>query len=59
MATKLNRSAVETIETILEGGYDVEIRKNRNGITIASVGKKLIYKDNPTEDTIPKREGTR
>lgn len=49
MLTKLNREAIETIEKALDAGYDVEIRKNKNGITIASISKKLVYKDNPTD----------
>lgn len=55
----LDRTVVEAIETGLNAGYDIEVRKNRYGITVASVGKKLIYKDNPIQETIPKREGTK
>ena len=39
----LEKQAVQTIEQILETGQDVEIRKNRHGITIASVNKRLMY----------------
>ncbi len=55
----LDRTVVEAIETGLNAGYDIEVRKNRYGITVASVGKKLIYKDNPIQETIPNREGTK
>lgn len=41
---KLTKEAVQKIETALDGGYDVEVRKNKIGITVASVGKKLIFK---------------
>lgn len=47
---KLNNKAVIAIETILDAGYDVEIRRNKNGVTIASVGKKVTYKEDPTTD---------
>lgn len=52
-ATRLDLEAVETIEKALDAGYDVEIRKNKNGITIASVSKKLVYKDNPIGNSEP------
>jgi len=46
--TKLDKEAIEAIEIALNGGYDVEVRKNKNGVTIASMGKKVIYKKQPT-----------
>lgn len=54
----LDSEVVEAIETGLNAGYDIEVRKNKFGITVASVGKKVIYKNNPIQETIPKREGT-
>lgn len=46
--TKLNSKAIATIENALEAGYDVEVRRNKYGITIASVSKKVTYKEDPT-----------
>ena len=40
----LDEEAIEAIEAALRGGYDVEIRKNQYGVTVASVGKKVTYK---------------
>lgn len=42
---KLTNEQIKHIETVLESGYDVEIRKLKKGITIASVGKKVVYKE--------------
>lgn len=43
---KITTEMIETIEKILSSGYDVEIRSLSKGVTIASVGKKLVYKEN-------------
>ncbi len=48
---KLTGTQISHIETILASGYDVEIRKLKKGITIASVGKKVVYKEGVDEDT--------
>ena len=48
---KLTTEQISHIETILASGYDVEIRKLKKGITIASVGKKVVYKEGANEDT--------
>ena len=42
----IEEKAIKAIDTILESGYDVEIRKTKFGVTVASVGKKVIYKEN-------------
>lgn len=55
----LDREAIKSIETILANGYDVEIRKTKYGVTIASIGKKVVYKGNSTDESVsaiePKR----
>ena len=51
----IEEKAIKAIDTILESGYDVEIRKTKFGVTVASVGKKVIYKEisekNETENS--------
>ena len=42
---KLSQEQINHIETVLESGYDCEIRKLKKGLTIASVGKKVVYKE--------------
>ena len=42
----IEEKAIKAIDTILESGYDVEIRKTKFGVNVASVGKKVIYKEN-------------
>jgi uncharacterized protein with LGFP repeats len=42
---KLTAEQINHIETVLASGYDVEIRSLKKGITIASVGKKVVYKE--------------
>ncbi len=42
---RLTAEQINHIETVLESGYDCEIRKLKKGITIASVGKKVVYKE--------------
>lgn len=42
---KLTAEQISHIETVLESGYDCEIRSLKKGITIASVGKKVVYKE--------------
>ena len=41
----LDKDAVKAIERILASGFDVELRKKKYGVTIASVGKKVVYKE--------------
>lgn len=41
----MTREQIQTIDAILASGCDVEIRKLKKGITIASVSKKLVYKE--------------
>lgn len=48
---KLTTEQIKHIETVLASGYDVEIRKLKKGITIASVGKKVVYKEGENENT--------
>ena len=48
---KLTSEQIKEIETVLASGYDCEIRNLRLGITIASVGKKVVYKEGKNEDT--------
>lgn len=45
MKVKLTNEQINHIETVLASGYDVEIRSLKKGITIASVGKKVVYKE--------------
>lgn len=59
MEIKLTKPIIEAIENTLNAGYDVEVRRNKYGPTVASVGKKVIYKGNPIEEPIPNREGTK
>lgn len=40
----LNKEAIISIEKALQAGYDVEVRHNKYGITVASVSKKLVCK---------------
>lgn len=42
---KLTKAQTQEIERALSSGYDVEIRPLKRGITIASVAKKLVYRD--------------
>lgn len=46
MGKYLDDTAVTAIENILASGCDVEIRSLKKGITVASVGKRVIYKQN-------------
>ena len=46
---KLTAEQISHIETVLASGYDCEIRKLKKGITIASVGKKVVYKETNNE----------
>jgi hypothetical protein len=54
---KLTAEQISHIETVLESGYDCEIRKLKKGITIASVGKKVVYKE--TQEHEQQRERDR
>ena len=47
---KLTNEQIKEIETVLASGYDCEIRNLRLGITIASVGKKVVYKEGMNEN---------
>lgn len=52
---KLNREIVESIESSLNRGYDIEIRTNKYGVTVAEVSKRVTYKNNPmTESEVEK-----
>ena len=53
---KLTAEQINHIETVLESGYDCEIRKLKKGITIASVGKKVVYKEVANEQGKADRE---
>ena len=53
---KLTAEQINHIETVLASGYDVEIRSLKKGITIASVGKKVVYKETAYENSSADRE---
>ena len=53
---KLTAEQISHIETVLASGYDCEIRSLRKGITIASVGKKVVYKETQHENSSEDRE---
>lgn len=55
----MDKEAIKTIESILANGYDVEIRKTKYGITIASIGKKVVYKENLTDERVSANEPKR
>lgn len=45
----MTREQIATIDAILASGCDVEIRRLKKGVTIASVSKKLVYKEAPCD----------
>lgn len=47
---KLNVDAIIEIDNILSAGYDVELRSNRYGTTVASVSKQVRYKGNENNE---------
>ena len=48
---KLNKEIIEIMESSLNRGYDLEVRTNKHGITVAEVSKRVVYKDNPTTES--------
>lgn len=47
----LTKEAIEEIDNILASGFDIEARKNRYGITVASVSKQVRYRGSEDEKT--------
>ncbi len=49
---KLSEEAIEAIEVGLSTGYDVEVRVNRYGVSVATNSKKVTYKENSPTDGV-------
>lgn len=48
---QLNKEIIDAITSSLNRGYDIEIRRNKYGVTVAEVSKRLVYKNNPTTES--------
>lgn len=48
---KLTKEIVEIMESSLNRGYDLEVRTNKYGLTVAEVSKRVVYKDNPLTES--------
>lgn len=49
---KLSKQAIEAIELGLSAGYDIEVRTNRYGVSVATNSKKVTYKENQPEEKV-------
>lgn len=56
---KLTPEAITAIEYGLSQGYDVEVRVNRYGVSVATNQKKVTYKENSLDNTESMKEPKR
>lgn len=49
MKVNLTREAITAIEAALNRGRNVEIRRYKDGIVLAEISQKTVYRDRPIE----------